>query len=104
MSQALSPTEQILGPRPDLTFVIQDAQVVEIWVAGRAPRISLRDYDWGKTDRHALRDRDGIPFTPINWRLPAWALGLFLHPPEQETLMAQFSGQNYVIPSLNKQV
>ena len=82
MSQILSPTEQELGPRPDLTFVIHDAQVVEIWVAGRAPRITLRDYDWGESDPDALRDCDGLPFTPINWRLPVWALGLFLHPPE----------------------
>lgn len=89
MSEPLSPAEHILGPRPGLTLVIQDARVVEIWVAGRAPRISLRDHDGGETDPHALRDRDGLPFTPINWRLPAWALGLSLHPPEQETLMAQ---------------
>ncbi|WP_340693528.1 hypothetical protein [Hyphomonas sp.] len=82
MSEPLSPAEHILGPRPGLTLVIQDARVVEIWVAGRAPRISLRDHDWGETDPHALRDRDGLPFTPINWRLPAWALGLSLHPPE----------------------
>ncbi|MEH6487910.1 hypothetical protein [Hyphomonas oceanitis] len=82
MIAPFSPVEQILGPRPGLTFVIQDARVVEIWVAGRAPRITLRDYDWGETDPDALRDRDGLPFTPIRWKLPAWALGLSLFPPE----------------------
>ena len=76
--------EHILGPRPRLTLVVDDARVVEIWIDGRAPLIDLHDYDWGETDRHANRDEEGFPFTPINWKGPAWALGLSLYPPAQE--------------------
>jgi len=71
-----------LGPRPRMTLVICDAQVVEIWVEGRAPIISIHDYDWGESDPVPLRDSDGFPFTKINWRAPAWRLGLSLYPPE----------------------
>ena len=71
--------ERRLGPRPQMTLVIMDAEVAEIWVEGRAPTITLRDYDWGQTDPGAPRDQDGFPFTPITWRRPAWALGLSLH-------------------------
>ena len=78
-----------LGPRPRMTLVICQQQVAEIWVEGRAPIISIRDYDWGETDPHPSRDADGFPFTKINWRDPAWKLGLSLYPPEQETDMAQ---------------
>ncbi|WP_084397238.1 ParB/RepB/Spo0J family partition protein [Henriciella aquimarina] len=88
MSAARSLTE-LLGPRPRLTLVIADAQVAEIWVEGRAPLITIRDYDWGQTDPEPSRDGDGFPFTKINWRGPAWALGLSLYPPEKETPMAQ---------------
>jgi ParB family chromosome partitioning protein len=80
----MSALDHILGPRPHMTLVIEDSRVLEIWVNGRAPLIALNDYDWGETDRHALRDAEGFPFTPINWRGPAWALGLSLYPPEQE--------------------
>jgi ParB family chromosome partitioning protein len=72
-----------------MTLVICEQQVAEIWVAGRAPLISIRDYDWGQTDPDPSRDADGFPFTKINWRDPAWKLGLSLYPPEQETDMAQ---------------
>jgi ParB family chromosome partitioning protein len=78
-----------LGPRPRMTLVICEQQVAEIWVEGRAPLISIRDYDWGETDPDPSRDADGFPFTKINWRDPAWKLGLSLYPPEQETDMAQ---------------
>lgn len=78
-----------LGPRPRLTLVICEGQVAEIWVGGRAPLISIRDYDWGETDSDPSRDADGFPFTKINWRDPAWKLGLSLYPPEKETDMAQ---------------
>lgn len=78
-----------LGPRPRLTLVICEQQVAEIWVEGRAPIISIRDYDWGETDPDPSRDADGFPYTKINWRDPAWKLGLSLYPPEQETDMAQ---------------
>ncbi|MGC6499863.1 MAG: ParB/RepB/Spo0J family partition protein [Henriciella sp.] len=77
-----------LGPRPRMTLVICEQQVAEIWVEGRAPRISIRDYDWGETDPDPSRDADGFPYTKINWRDPAWKLGLSLYPPEQETDMA----------------
>ncbi|MEH6695527.1 MAG: ParB/RepB/Spo0J family partition protein [Hyphomonas sp.] len=80
----MSALEHILGPRPRLTLVVEASRVVEIWVDGRAPLITLNDYDWGETDRHAVRDEEGFPFTPINWKGPAWALGLSLYPPEQE--------------------
>ena len=80
----MSTLDHVLGPRPRLTLVVEEARVVEIWVDGRAPLIALNDYDWGETDRHAVRDEEGFPFTPINWKGPAWALGLSLYPPEQE--------------------
>lgn len=76
--------ERLLGPRPGVTFVIADQMVTEVWVAGRAPHITIRDYDWGESDLHPYRDRDGVPFTPIKWTGPAWTLGLSLHPPSQE--------------------
>ena len=88
MSAARSLTE-LLGPPPRMTLVIAEAQVAEIWVEGRAPLITIRDYDWGETDPEPCRDGDGFPFTKINWRGPAWALGLSLYPPEKETSMAQ---------------
>ncbi len=90
MSNSPSTLERLLGPRPGVTFVIADQMVTEIWVAGRAPRITIRDYDWGETDLYPCRDPDGVPFTPINWTGPAWMLGLSLYPPAQETYpMAQ---------------
>ncbi|MEP0315150.1 MAG: ParB/RepB/Spo0J family partition protein [Hyphomonas sp.] len=80
----MSALDDLLGPRPRMTLVVEDARVVEIWVDGRAPLINLHDYDWGETDRNALLDEEDFPFTPINWKGPAWALGLSLYPPEQE--------------------
>ncbi|MAN74220.1 ParB/RepB/Spo0J family partition protein [Henriciella sp.] len=79
----------LLGPRPRLTLVIAGARIVEIWVEGRAPLITIRDYDEGETDPDAARDGDGFAYTKINWRDPAWALGLSFYPPEKETSMAQ---------------
>ena len=89
MSRALTETERILGPRPEMTLVVEDDRVVEIWVAGRAPRIAIRDYDWGRTDPAPAFDREGFPYSDIHWSGPAWALGLSLYPPEKETPMAQ---------------
>ncbi|WP_290948987.1 ParB/RepB/Spo0J family partition protein [Hyphomonas sp.] len=89
MSRVLSESECILGPRPDMTLVVEDDRVVEIWVAGRAPRIAIRDYDWGQTDPAPAFDREGFPYSDIHWSGPAWALGLSLCPPEKETPMAQ---------------
>ena len=89
MSRALTDAERILGPRPDMTLVVEDDRVVEIWVAGRAPRIRVRDYDWGRTDPAPAFDREGFPYSDIHWSGPAWALGLSLYPPEKEPPMAQ---------------
>jgi ParB family chromosome partitioning protein len=89
MSRALTDAERILGPRPEMTLVVEDDRVVEIWVAGRAPRIAIRDYDWGRTDPAPAFDREGFPYSDIHWSGPAWALGLSLYPPEKETPMAQ---------------
>ena len=89
MSRALTESERILGPRPEMTLVVDDDRVVEIWVAGRAPRIAIRDYDWGRTDPASAFDREGFPYSDIHWSGPAWALGLSLYPPEKETPMAQ---------------
>ena len=73
--------ERLLGPRPRLTLVVSDMFVSEIWIEGRAPLITIHDYDWGQTDRHPAIDGEGVPFTPIRWKQPAWTLGLSLHPP-----------------------
>jgi len=89
MNRALSESERILGPRPQMTLVVEDDRIVEIWVAGRAPRIAIRDYDWGRTDPAPAFDREGFPYSDIHWSGPAWALGLSLYPPEKETPMAQ---------------
>ncbi len=84
MARTLTPFEKILGPRPGLTLVIENQIVTEIWVAGRCPHITIRDYDWGATDPAPYLDRDGFPFTPITWRGAPWQLGLSLHPPQEE--------------------
>ena len=89
MSRALTESERILGSRPEMTLVVEDDRVVEILVAGRAPRIAIRDYDWGRTDPAPAFDREGFPYSDIHWSGPAWALGLSLYPPEKETPMAQ---------------
>lgn len=86
MSRTLTKTEQILGPRPGVTLVIENRYVTEIWVAGRAPYITIRDYDWGQTDLHPAIDAEGYPFTPIRWRGAAWQLGLSFHPPIKEEI------------------
>ena len=67
-----------LGPRPRLTFVICEQQVAEIWVNGRAPLISLRDYNSGICDPMACHDHDGFAYTRTDWQAPAWRLGLTL--------------------------
>lgn len=89
MSRAVTEAERILGPRPEMTLVVEDDRVVEIRVAGRAPRIAIRDYDWGRTDPESAFDEEGFPYCDIHWSGPAWALGLSLYPPEKETPMAQ---------------
>lgn len=52
---------RLLGSRPNLTLVIDEARIAEIWVEGRAPTITLRDYDWGKSDPDPCRDAEGFP-------------------------------------------
>lgn len=84
MSHLPAETELMLGPRPQMTLVVENGRVVEIWVAGRAPRIAIRDYDWGMTDPSAAFDREGFPYSDIRWGGPAWALGLSLYPPPTE--------------------
>lgn len=90
MTRKFAKLEADLGPRPRMALVIEDQMVREIWVNGRAPTITIRDYDWGETDTEPRIDSFGHPYTFIRWRRPAWALGLSLYPPEQEDLsMAQ---------------
>lgn len=89
MDRIPTESECVLGPRPNLTLVVEDDRVVEIWVAGRAPRIRVRNYDWGRTDPAPAFDGEGFPYSEIHWSGPAWALGLSLYPPEKETPMAQ---------------
>lgn len=84
MRRGLTEAERILGPRPQMTLVVEGDRIVEIWVAGRAPRISIRDYDWGRTDPAPAFDREGFPYCDIHWGGPAWALGLSLYPPVKE--------------------
>ncbi|MBB41553.1 MAG: hypothetical protein CMF01_15850, partial [Hyphomonas sp.] len=83
MRRSVSESERILGPRPEITLVVEDDRVVEIWVGGRAPRIAIRDCDWGRTDPAPAFDREGFPYSDIHWSGPAWALGLSLYPPEK---------------------
>lgn len=74
-----------LPPRPRMILVLEHGFVQEIWVEGRAPLITIHDYDWGETDPDPNFDAEGFAFSPIRWRQPAWALGLSLHPPIKET-------------------
>lgn len=80
MSRILSATEKLLGPRPQLRLVVQDQFVREIWVGGRAPIITIHDYDWGAADPNPVFDNEGFAFSQIDWGRPAWMLGLSLHP------------------------
>lgn len=87
------------GARPQLTLVIENQFVTEIWMDGRAPIISIHDYDWGQNDLEPARDRFGLPFTKIKWIQPAWALGLSLHPPETKTdLRASSNSRRAMVP------
>ena len=61
-----------------MTLVIEDKLVREIWVNGRAPLVTIHDYDWGELDPEPSFDTEGFPFSPINWSGPAWTLGLSL--------------------------
>jgi ParB family chromosome partitioning protein len=72
--------EQLLGPRPSLTLDIEQGFVTAIWVEGRCPNVTIRDFDLGASVPDASRDFFGAPFVPINWHLPPWRLGLALAP------------------------
>ncbi len=76
MTQHLNHLRQALGPRPDMTLIIQDQFIREIWVNGRAPIITIHDYDWGGDDPNPSFDEEGFAYSPIRWRAPAWQLGL----------------------------
>ena len=80
MPRLFQQLNETLGPQPEMTLVIQNMTIVEIWVDGRAPIITFHDYDWGETDPDPTFDAEGVAFSPIRWRRPAWALGLSLHP------------------------
>ncbi|MEO1305189.1 MAG: hypothetical protein AAFV37_09445 [Pseudomonadota bacterium] len=71
-----------LGPRPRMTLVVQEQMIAEIWVNGRAPIITIHDYDWGASDPDPAYDGEGFAYSPINWNRPAWMLGLSLYLPE----------------------
>jgi ParB family chromosome partitioning protein len=81
MRQVLTESERILGERPGVTLVVENGQVVEIWVEGRAPRITLRDCDWVQAGLAPEIDPEGFRYSSIQWSGPAWALGLSLYPP-----------------------
>ena len=72
--------EQLLGPRPSLTLDIEQGFVTAIWVEGRCPNVTIRDFDLGARAADASLDYFGAPFVPIKWHLPPWRLGLALAP------------------------
>ena len=73
--------EKLLGPRPSLTLDIEQGFVTAIWVDGRCPNVTIRDFDLGASAADASRDYFGAPYVPINWHQPPWRLGLALAPP-----------------------
>lgn len=72
--------ERVLGPRPRLTLDIERGFVIAIWVHGRCPDVTIRDFDLGASAPDASLDYFGAPFVPISWPLPPWQLGLALAP------------------------
>jgi ParB family chromosome partitioning protein len=72
--------ERVLGPRPQLTLDIERGFVIAIWVQGRCPDVTIRDFDLGASATDASLDTFGAPYVPINWSLPPWRLGLALAP------------------------
>ena len=72
--------ERVLGPRPRLTLDIERGFVIAIWIAGRRPDVTIRDFDLGASASDASHDTFGAPFVPIHWSLPPWRLGLALAP------------------------
>lgn len=84
----MSALDDLLGPRPHMTLVIEESRVVEIWVDGRAPLIGLHDYDWGETDPDANRDAEGLPLQPDQLERPGMGAWPF-------TLPARTGGQSH---------
>lgn len=76
----MDPFDRVLGPRPRLTLDIERGFVIAIWVAGRRPDVTIRDFDLGASTPDASLDYFGAPYVPINWSLPPWRLGLALAP------------------------
>lgn len=72
--------EQLLGPRPSLTLDIERGLVTAIWVDGRCPNVTIRDFDLGAGHPGAPLDYFGAPFVRVRWPLPPWQLGLSLAP------------------------
>lgn len=70
----------LLGTRPQLTLDIERGFVTAIWVDGRCPDVTIRDFDLGSSALDASLDYFGAPFVPIHWTLPPWRLGLALAP------------------------
>ncbi|PKP81936.1 MAG: hypothetical protein CVT79_06465 [Alphaproteobacteria bacterium HGW-Alphaproteobacteria-18] len=70
----------LLGTRPQLTLDIERGFVTAIWVDGRCPDVTIRDFDLGASALDASLDYFGAPFVPIHWSLPPWRLGLALAP------------------------
>lgn len=76
----MDPFERVLGPRPQLTLDIEQGLVTAIWVAGRRPDVTIRDFDLGASAPDAPRDWFGAPYVLVHWPLPPWQLGLALTP------------------------
>jgi hypothetical protein len=76
----MDPFERVLGPPPKLTLDIEQGFVIAIWVAGRRPDVTIRDFDLGAGRPDAALDYFGAPYVPVHWSLPPWRLGLALAP------------------------
>lgn len=70
-----------LGPRPHLVLTVFDGRILQVWADRRAPVITIHDYDPLHLGHTSSRDLDGLAFTKIRWKRPAWALGLCLSTP-----------------------
>jgi hypothetical protein len=53
-SRRLSRLEGQIGPRPELTLIVEGMFVREIWVAGRAPVITIHDWSAPRKVVHYL--------------------------------------------------
>ena len=71
---------RLLGPRPQLPLDIERGFVTALWVHGRCPDMTIRDFDLGASAPDAALDYFGAPYVPVHWSLPPWRLGLALAP------------------------